>query len=124
MINPMLHGQTMQQIWYACESGTHIKTDRPLVEMELARSLPELFAGLEGLRHNSSVLQRTGAQVFFRCMGIAMERCKIAGAGVPKHDGWIFSGTESQAMAVHRIFEAEAERITGAKFPVKLEAIC
>lgn len=123
VFNPMLHGQTKHQLWYADERDTQAIADRPLVEKEMARSLPQLFRGLEQLRHDHSVLQRTGAAVFFSCMAAAMDRCGIINAGLPKHDGWIFAGDESQARAVAKVFENEAQRITGVSLPVKLEAI-
>jgi len=123
VINPMLHGQTMQQLWYTRELDSQIKVDRLLVEKEISRTLPTLFSGLDYLRKNDSILQRKGAEVFFHCMCAAMDQCEIRAAGVPKHDGWVFPGTESQARAVSDIFEAEAERVTAVHFPVKLEAI-
>ncbi|MFA6176373.1 MAG: hypothetical protein WC765_07330 [Phycisphaerae bacterium] len=123
VVNPLLHGQTNQQTWFAQESGSNIRADRPLVEKEMARSLPALFKGLDHLRSNDSILQRNGARVFFPCMGAAMDRCGIAGAGVPKHDGWVFAGDESQAKEVKNVFETEAERITGMHFPVKLARV-
>jgi hypothetical protein len=84
---------------------------------------PKLFAGLDRLRRDSSILQREGAKIFFRCMGASMRQCEIRAAGVPKHDGWIFAGNESQAKAVREVFEREAERATGVHLPVNMDCL-
>ena len=123
VINPMLHGQTLNQLRYAMETPRHLKVDRPLVEHEMKRSFPFLFAGLERFRRDGRLLQQRGAQVFFPCMAAAMKRCEITSAGLPKHDGWVFAASESQAKAVGNVFEAEAERIAGVHLPVKLAAV-
>ena len=123
VINPMLHGQRREQCRYAKEPNSTLSADRPLVEREMARTLPNLIAGLEQLRNDDSALQREGAKIFFPCMGAAMERCAISSAGLPKHDGWVFAATEAQARGVQDVFEQEAERRTGRHFPVKCEPI-
>jgi hypothetical protein len=123
IINPMLHGQTKRQMWYSEARDREAIADRRLVEKEMARVFPKLFAVLGQLRRDSSLLQREGAQIFFRSMGAAMRQCEIRTAGVPKHDGWIFAGDESQAKAVHSIFEGEAERIAGVFLPVKMDCL-
>lgn len=123
VINPLLHGQTMEQIWYAKDGSPSLKNDRPLVERELARALPDFFAGVDNLRKDPSRLQRRGAEIFFTCMSEAMDTCSIASAGLPKHDGWIIGATEAQAKGVQRVFQHVAERITGSHFPVKCERV-
>jgi hypothetical protein len=123
VINPMLHGQTKHQLWYAEERNNEAIADRSLVEKEMAQTLPKLFAGLDRLRRDRSILQQNGARVFFACMAVAMQWCEMAAAGVPKHDGWIFAGDESQAGAVQNTFEREAERITRVHLPVKVDRI-
>ncbi len=119
VINPMLHGQREQQLWYARERDDQAVADRPLVENEMAHSLPKLVAGLDRLQQNSSRLQRTGARVFFSCMAAAIQLCGTSAGGVPKHDGWIFAGDKQQATDVHNVFEQQAKRITGLHLPVK-----
>lgn len=123
VINPMLHGQTHQQCWYARENGSTAKEDRPLVENELRYSLPHIFAGLNQLRGDAAILQREGARIFFPCMAKAMIACEIKSAGLPKHDGWIFAADESQAKGVQAVFQIEAERIAGVLLPARLETI-
>ena len=118
-INPMLHGQRLEQCWYSKEPNSTLGKDRPLVEREMARLLPNLVAGMDHLRNNDSLLQQEGARIFFSCMGAAMEQCGISSAGLPKHDGWVFGGTQAQAQAVRDIFEHESARLTGSHFPVK-----
>jgi hypothetical protein len=120
IINPMLHGQTKHQMWYSEARDREAIADRPLVEKAMARLFPKLFAGLECLRRDSSMLQREGAKIFFSCMAAALRQCEIRAAGVPKHDGWIFAGDESQAKAVHNVFEREAERAAGLCLPVNM----
>jgi hypothetical protein len=123
VINPMLHGQTKHQLWYAEERDREAIADRPLVEKEMAQLLPKLFDGLDRLRRDSSILQRKGARVFFSCMAAALRQCEIVAAGAPKHDGWIFAGDESQAKAVQNVFEREAERTTGVRLPVNMDSL-
>lgn len=113
-VNPMLHGQTKQQLWYAEERDGEAIADRPLVEKAMARLFPKLLAGLDCLRRDSSLLQREGAKIFFRSMAAALRRCEIGAAGVPKHDGWIFAGDQSQATAVRNVFEREARHGSAA----------
>ena len=124
IVNSRLHGQTNTHLWYAPERDREAIADRPLVEQALAVLLPNLSRGLGSLLQDPTILQRQGAVVFFECMEAALYQCEIQSAGLPKHDGWIFAGTEAQAKAVKSVFEAKAERITGVPFPVKLEAIC
>lgn len=125
VINPMLHGQTRHQCWYGLETGSQARADRPLIEDELRRSLPLLFAELDQLRRDAAILQREGARVFFACMAEAMNHCEIKSAGLPKHDGWVFAGSESQAKAVLEVFQKEAARLTKVQvhLPAKLESI-
>jgi hypothetical protein len=123
VVNPMLHGQTKEQCRYAKEPNSTLNADRPLVEREMACSLPRLMAGLDLLRRDHSLLQRKGAGIFFGCMGIAMEQCGISFAYLPKHDGWLFGGTEAQAKGVREEFQSQAERMTGSHFPAKLQPI-
>jgi hypothetical protein len=123
VINPMLHGQTKYQLWYAETPNHEAIADRPLVEKVMAQLYPKLFSGLDRLRQDRSILQRTGATIFFAAMGAALQRCGIAAAGVPKHDGWIFAGDESQAIDVCRIFEREAERVAGVRLPVTMGCV-
>jgi hypothetical protein len=123
VINPMLHGQTKHQMWYSEARDREAIADRPLVEKAMARLFPKLFAGLDCLRRDSSILQQKGAKIFFYCMAAALRRCEIGAAGVPKHDGWIFAGDESQAKAVHNVFEREAERATGVRLPVNMHCL-
>lgn len=119
VINPMLHGQTERQCWYAKDPNSTLGTDRPLVEHAMARIIPTLMDGVGKLRKDHSLLQREGARIFFACMGKGMETCGISSAGLPKHDGWVFGSTEDQAQGVREVFEHEAKRLTGSHFPVK-----
>jgi hypothetical protein len=123
IVNPMLHGQTKHQMWYSDAPDREAIADRPLVEKAMAQVLPKLFAALERLRRDSSMLQREGAKIFLSCMAAALRQCDIGAAGVPKHDGWIFAGDESQAKAVHNVFEREAERATGVRLPVNMDCL-
>jgi hypothetical protein len=123
VVNPMLHGQRLEQIWYAPEPNPTLKKDRPLVEREMEQIFPRLMAGLNHLRTNPSTLQREGARVFFGCMGAAMEQCGISAGYLPKHDGWVFGATEEQAKIVCEAFQQQAEHMTGQVFPATLEAV-
>ena len=123
VVNPLLHGQTMQQIRYGNRTDFARIRDRRLVEDEIKSSLPLLYAGLTRLQRDSAILQRSGASIFFPCMSVAMSACGIQRVGLPKHDGWVFSGTSQQAHAVKRTMEVEATRLTGEYFPAKLERI-
>jgi hypothetical protein len=123
VINPMLHGQTEHQMWYSETRDREAIADRPLVEKAMARLFPKLFAGLDYLRRDSSILQRKGAKIFFSCMAAALRRCEIGAAGLPKHDGWIFAGDESRAKAVQNVFEREAERAAGVRLPVNMDSL-
>ena len=123
VINPMLHGQRKEHIWYAKEPNPNLKKDRPLVETEMARIVPKLMACLDRLRNDQSVLQRTGANLFYACMGSAMDECGIESAFLPKHDGWVFGAMEQQAYHVRDVFEREAKGMTGQHFPVALEPV-
>jgi len=83
----MLHGQTSAQLWHARKPNPSLIADRKLIEQAMLHLLPHLTRGLPTLLTNKSLLQRTGARVFFSCMGTAMEQCEIASAGLPRHDG-------------------------------------
>ena len=119
VVNPMLHGQTRPQLWYAQKPDRRLIADRALVEREMAHSLPQLTKGLESLWHEKSTLQRYGAALFFSCMGAAIQRCEIASVGLPKHDGWIFAATESQAKAVQEVFIARRSGLAACIFRLR-----
>ena len=119
----MLHGQRIEQCWYSKKPNSTLAADHPLVEREMKIVLPDLIDGFDALRKDDSILQREGARIFFRCMGEAMREAEITSAGLPKHDGWVFGGTEEQANVVRGVFEQEAERLTGSQFPVKCREI-
>ena len=119
----MLHGQTSAQLRHANKPNPTLIADRRRVEQAMPHLLPQLTRRLPNLLNDKSMLQRTGANAFFCCVGAAMEQCEIASAGLPKHDGWIFAATESQAEAVQQVFQTEAKRISGLPFPVTLEPL-
>jgi hypothetical protein len=123
VINPFLHGQRIEQCWYSKKPNSTLAADHPLVEREMKIVWPYLIDGFDALRKDDSILQREGARIFFRCMGEAMQEAEITSAGLPKHDGWVFGGTEEQAKVVRGVFEQEAERLTGSQFPVKCREI-
>ncbi len=123
IVNPLLHGQTWQQIRHCRDVTPNLLRNRQLVEEAIKVVLPRLYAGLTRLQRNSAILQRAGASVFFPCMAAAMVRCGIQRVGLPKHDGWVFTATEDQSLAVKTTMEAKAARLTGEDFPAKLEEI-
>jgi hypothetical protein len=67
IVNPMLHCQTSAQLRHANKPNPTLIADRRRVEQAMPHLLPQLTRGLPNLLNDKSMLQRTGANVFFSC---------------------------------------------------------
>lgn len=117
VLNGWLHGQTRGNLF----GSGQVEKLRTRVELEtlFASETPTLYATINALAHDGYRLQRRGAKVFFAALDAALAHESIP-AGIPLHDGWIFSAkNESQGSRVKTIFEALGAELLEQPMPVK-----
>jgi hypothetical protein len=117
VLNPALHGRTRGNL-VGAEEWEKLE-NRIKVEEFLKRNFPTVWEMIEIMRNDQSLLQRRGAQVFFSAYETAL-RSEDVSAGIPLHDGWVFSAEdEAQLFRVKDVFEQVGSEILHQPMPVK-----
>ena len=121
VVNPMLHGQTEENLFGP--RNRQALEDRRKVEEFLRVTWPRLLAKIDSLRENKDFLQRRGAEVFFSCYAEALGQIESP-AGIPMHDGWVFSARdEIHATKVRDIFTKVGSDLLGQSVLVTHEPL-
>jgi hypothetical protein len=117
VLNPALHGQTQGNL-VGSEEWEKLKNRRKVEEF-LKRDCPAVWEMIETIQNDDSLLQRRGAQVFFRAYEMALKAEDLP-AGIPLHDGWVFPAKdEAQLLRVKDLFEQVGTDTLGQPMPVK-----
>jgi hypothetical protein len=116
VLNPALHGQTQGNL-VGAEEWEKLE-HRMKVEKFLKRDFPPVWAMIETLKNDYSLLQRRGAQVFFSAYEMALTTEDLP-AGIPLHDGWVFPARdEAQVLRVKDAFEQVGSKLLNQPMPV------
>jgi len=120
IINPILNGQTIQNI----RNNKELEYDERIKRLENYGSVDEYLqsngfsAILDTLfKKDKLILHRYGAEIFLNAISEAIERFKLM-AGLPLFDGWIFAADTRVAKRVAAIFEQSSRRTLNAVIPV------
>jgi len=116
-VNPFLHGLSP---WAMTDDQRDALS---AFHDELGPEVTSRFVSLiQGLDHRHD-LQRAVSGLFLPSLSLSI-RSADGGLGIPLHDGWYFAADHrDRACEVAHAFEAESLRLTGTKFPAKLQQI-